>query len=246
MNEELKIIIKAVTSDAKKNVSQVKKEIQGLGAEGGKAGKSSSGAMASLGAAAGVAAAAVAAVAATLVAVGAALVKLNANTRQYREEQAKLLTAFQAVGAGAEEATQAYNGLYRFLGDSGKATEAAGHIAKLTTNEQELAKWTTTLQGVYSTFGDSLPIEGLTEAANETVKVGKVTGTMADALNWAGVSEDAFNASLANCTSEQERHALVLETLNGLYYDAAQLYEQNNADIIAQNEAQAKLDAITG
>ena len=50
-----------------------------------------------------------------------------------------------------------------------------------------------------------MPIEGLTEAANETVKTGKVVGVLADALNWAGISEDAFNEALANCNSEAER-----------------------------------------
>lgn len=165
------------------------------------------------------------------------------NTKQYREEQTKLLSAFQAAGASAKEATQAYNGLFRFLGQSDRSVEAANHIAKMTTNTEELAQWTTICQGVYATFGDSLPIEGLTEAANETARVGKVTGVLADALNWAGVNEDAFNAALEKTTSLSEREALIRGTLNSLYYNAAQLYEQNNKQIIAQNEAQARLDA---
>lgn len=187
--------------------------------------------------------------AAAIAAIGAitsALVALGKNTKQYREEQAKLNTAFLAAGSTTEQAAQTYGNLFRFLGDSSKATEAAGHLTKLTTEEKALAEWTTALQGVYATFGDSLPIEGLTEAANESARVGVVTGTLADALNWAGVSEDAFNAQLAATTSLQEREALIRGTLNGLYSDAALLYEKNNADIIAQNEAQARLDATTG
>lgn len=199
--------------------------------------------MGKLGGAAKVAAGAVVA---AVAAVGTALVSLSKNTQEYRTEQAKLLTAFQAAGAGAAEATEAYNGLYRFLGKSDVAVEAAAHLAKLTTNQQELADWTTACQGIYATFGDSLPIEGLTEAANETAKVGTVTGTLADALNWAGVNEDAFNNSLAACNNEAEREKLIRETLNGLYYDAAQLYEKNNKEMIEANEAQASLDAITG
>lgn len=39
-------------------------------------------------------------------------------------------------------------------------------------------------------YGDSIPIDGLAEAVNETVKTGTVTGTFADVLNWAGTSED--------------------------------------------------------
>ena len=47
-----------------------------------------------------------------------------------------------------------------------------------------------------------MPIEGLTEAANETAKTGELTGVLADALNWAGITEDDFKARLEACNSE--------------------------------------------
>lgn len=164
------------------------------------------------------------------------------STAQFREEQTKLNSAFTAAGASAKEASQAYNGLFRFLGESSRSVEAANHLAKITTNTKELSEWTTICQGIYATFGDSLPIESLTEAANESIRVGKVTGTLADALNWAGVSEDAFNAKLEQTTSLEEREALLRSTLNGLYQNAAQIYEHNNKSMIRQNEVQAMLD----
>ena len=164
------------------------------------------------------------------------------NTKEFREEQTKLNSAFAAAGASAKEASQAYNGLFRFLGKSDVAVEAANHLAKMTTNTKALAEWTTIAQGIYATFGDSLPIEGLTEAANESIRVSKVTGVLADALNWAGVSEDNFNAALAQTNSFAEREVLLRSTLNGLYQNAAQIYEQNNRRIIEQNEAQARLN----
>ena len=176
-----------------------------------------------------------------LAAAGAAVLALGASTAEYRAEQAKLVTAFEAAGSSAETAKTTYNDLFRVLGDSGQATEAANHLAKLTTEEQALAEWTNICQGVYATFGDSIPIEGLTEAANETAKTGALTGSLADALNWAGISEDAFTASLEACNSEAEREALIRETLSGLYSDAAAKYEENNAAVLEQNEAQARL-----
>ena len=180
------------------------------------------------------------AVAAVLAIAGASIAN---STKQFREEQTKLNSAFVAAGASAKEASQAYNGLFRFLGKSDVAVEAANHLAKMTTNAKALAEWTTIAQGIYATFGDSLPIEGLTEAANESIRVGKVTGVLADALNWAGVSEDDFNAALAQTNSLAEREVLLRSTLNGLYQNAAQIYEQNNRRIIEQNEAQARLNA---
>ena len=168
--------------------------------------------------------------------------KIANSTRDYREEQTKLNAAFTAAGASAKEASQAYNGLFRFLGKSDVAVEAANHLAKMTTNTQALSEWTTICQGIYATFGDSLPIEGLTEAANESIRVSKVTGVLADALNWAGVSEDDLNAALAQTNSLAEREVLLRSTLNGLYQNAAQIYEQNNRRMIEQNEAQARLN----
>lgn len=159
-------------------------------------------------------------------------------SKEYMVNMGKLDTAFTQNGHSAENAQKAYTDLVGILGETDQSVEAANHLAKLTDNEQDLAKWTgDILPGVFATFGDSLPIEGLTEAANETAKVGQVTGPLADALNWAGVSEDAFNDSLAACSTEQERQALITETLVGLYGDAAAAYKETNAEVIRSNQA---------
>lgn len=233
--EKLKVIISANTAQFKKGMDDANKQLSGLSKSGSKAGM----AMKAIGAVAG---AAFKVVAGAAVAATTALTALSKGTEEMRKEQAKLNTAFLAAGSSAAVASKTYGELYRFLGDSGKATEAAAHLAKLTTNEKELAEWTTALQGIYGTFGDSLPIESLTEAANETAKVGTVTGTLADALNWAGINEDAFNASLAACNTEQERQNLIRNTLNGTYAEAARLYEETNKELLAQNEAQNNLN----
>lgn len=178
-------------------------------------------------------------------AVGTAMVALADNTREYRTEQGKLLTAFETSGFAAGDARSTYEELNGILGDSGQAVEAANHLSKLCTTTQELSTWTDICAGVYATFGDSLPIENLTEAANETAKTGALTGGLADALNWAGVNEDDFQAKLDQCTSEQERQALITETLNGLYADASDTYKDLNKDVIAANKAQDKLTNAT-
>lgn len=158
-------------------------------------------------------------------------------TREYRTELAKLDTAFTTAGHSTKAAEQTYKDLYAVLGDEGQSVEAANHLAKLCDTEKELSDWTNIATGVYATFGASLPIEGLAEAANETAKVGQVTGPLADALNWAGVSEDKFNESLEKCSNEQERQQLITETLNGLYDDAAKKYEDTNKSVMDANRA---------
>lgn len=189
-----------------------------------------------------------AALAAACAAALTGLVAAAESTRDYRMEIGKLNTAFTDSGHSAEAARTAYTELVGILGETDQSVEAANHLAKLTDNEKELATWTgDILPGVFATFGDSLPIEGLTEAANETAKVAKVTGPLADALNWAGVSEDAFNESLAACTTEQERQALITETLAGLYGEAAAAYKETNAEVIRANQANdAWMNSLAG
>lgn len=189
--------------------------------------------------AAGIATAAVG----TATAIGGAFVAVSENTREYRNEMAKLDTAFQTAGHSSEAAKKTYGELNAILGDSGQAVEASNHLALLAKTEEDLQKWTDICTGVYATFGDSLPIEGLTEAANETAKVGTLTGSLADALNWAGVNEEEFQASLDKCNTEQERQALITETLTGLYDEASDTFKETNADIIEANKAQEAMNA---
>lgn len=165
------------------------------------------------------------------------LIGLAEETREYRTELGKLETAFTTAGHTTKTAEKTYKDLYAVLGDEGQSVEAANHLAKLCDTEKELSDWTNIAAGVYGTFGSSLPIEGLAEAANETAKVGQVTGGLADALNWAGVSEDDFNEKLSKCNNEQERQKLITDTLNGLYSEAAEKYKETNKSVMDANRA---------
>lgn len=180
--------------------------------------------------------------AAAAAAVGA-LLKIEEETAEYRENQAKLNTAFEAAGMAAGTASTAYNEMYKVLGDSDTATESAQLLAQLATGEEDVAKWADISAGVVGSFGDALPINSLIEASNETAKVGKVTGALADALNWVGLSEDEFNSKLAACGTETERTALITDTLTAAYGDASEAFRENNAAIIEANAAQADMDA---
>lgn len=179
-------------------------------------------------------------------AVVGALLQMDEATQEYRENQAKLAAAWEAAGSDVELAKQAYTGLYSVIGDQDAATEAAQLMAQLATSTKDVAAWTDIAAGVTGTFGEALPINSLIEAANETAKVGEVTGALADALNWAGISEDEFNAKLAACGSEQERNQLIVQTLSETYQGATEAYKENNAQLIAAREAQAQLDEATG
>lgn len=164
------------------------------------------------------------------------------STRDYRTDMGKLTSAFETSGFSADVAKKSYQDMQAILGESDQAQEAVNHLAKLCDTQEELNKWTDISAGVFQAFGDSLPIEGLTEAANETAKVGQVTGPLAGALNWVGISEDEFNEKLAACSSEQERQQLITETLSATYQAAANSYYETNAAVMEANRANEALN----
>lgn len=186
------------------------------------------------------------------VAVGAAAGALTAGflamdgaTEEYRIAQGKLNTAFDAANMSADAARASYRNFYAILGDTDTATEASQLLAKLTRSEEDITKWTKISAGVLGTFGDSLPIEGLIEASNETAKVGTVTGVLADALNWVGISEDKFNEQLEKAGSEASRNKLIMDTLSTSYDKASDAFYANNQQVINSRRNQATLQEVT-
>lgn len=208
----------------------------------------------------------------SVAALAASIGELVSVTNEFQEDMGKLSVAAQQNNVSTDAANGAYRDMVGILGETDQSVEAVNHLFALCgENTQALSDWTNIASGVYATFGDSLPLEGLTEAANETAKVGQVTGPLADAINWAsqaavqqGVAlsgnqaaidaynsaladgatqEDAFNAALAACNTEQERAQLITDTLNGVYAEAGAQYQQTNADVIAYRQSQSDLTA---
>ena len=174
-------------------------------------------------------------------AIGGAFVGAIESTREYRAEMGLLESAFTTAGHSSEEAKRTYSDLNAVLGDSGQAVEASQHLAKLVDNEKDLSTWTDICTGIYSTFGESIPLESITESANEVAKSGILTGGLVDALVWAGHSEEEFQEKLDACTTEQERQNLIMNTLNDTYKGASEQYKETNKDIIESRKAQERL-----
>lgn len=180
-------------------------------------------------------------VAGAATAAGAALIGISAATEEYRIAQGKLNTAFEAQGFSLEAAKQSYTDFYAILGDTDTATEASQLLSKLALSQEDMSTWTNIAAGVWGEFGDSIPIEGLIESANETARVGTVTGNLADALNWVSISEDEFNEKLAACGSEAERNQLIMETLSAQYSESAAIFHENNKVLEETRQAQVKM-----
>lgn len=179
---------------------------------------------------------------------------LAESTREFRQDMGTLEAAYASAGFAAEEAGDTWRDLYSIFGEDDRAVEAANNIARMADSQKDLDKWVTITTGAWATYQDALPVEGLAEAAGESIKTGQVTGVLADALNWSSeaaamfskymsedvtTAEDAFNVALSKCTTEAERQALVTDTLLTLYGDAATVYEETAGSVMEANAANA-------
>lgn len=244
--------------------SEISDELKGVDKQTSSAGKSSGSGFASA------FKGAVGAIGGLIAAAG--INELVQGAAEAQSQMSRLNASAQQNSVGAESMQATYSGLVGVLGDTDRAVETSGNLFALCgDNQAQLESLTTSLTGAFSQFGDGLPIESLAEAANETARTGTVVGGMADALNWVNAStdqwsaalsgnsaaqsafnaavsqgatkEDAFNAALAACSDEGERQQLVVDTLNALYGDAGEQYQQNNADLIAYNQSQDALSS---
>lgn len=200
-----------------------------------------------------------------------AVMEIEESTREYRQILGTLETSGQAAGYAAEETTAAYERLYGILGDTQSTATTVANLQAIGLEQETLMQLIDQVTGAWATYGDSIPIDGLAESVNETIKAQQVTGTFADVLNWGtkegetfGITmresteankewndavadcksaEDYFNLALQQCSSDSERANLVMQAMasQGLA-QTSEAWRQNNEDIVAMNESQAKWD----
>ena len=172
-----------------------------------------------------------------------AILEVEESTREYRQIMGTLETSSAAAGYTAEQTAEAYQRLYGVLGDNQTAATTVANLQAIGLSQEDLMVIIDQATGAWATYGDSIPIDGLSESINETIQAGQVTGVFADVLNWAGTSEDAFNEKLAAASNKAERQNIVMQELasQGLA-ETGRAWRENNADIVEMNEAQSELE----
>jgi len=146
------------------------------------------------------------------------------------------------AGYSAEQTAKTYKTLYGVLADDQTAVTTTANLQALGLSQEKLNELTNATIGGWAKYGDSIPIDGLAEAINETAKVGKVTGTFANVLNWAGVSEDEFNTKLESIGDAAGRADLILQQLtNQGLAEAGEAWQKNNQALVENNLANAEM-----
>lgn len=197
------------------------------------------------------------------------LFELADATEEYRSMMAKIEGSANSFGYSIGFAKDQYKQFYSYVKDDQMATNAITNLMGMKVSTQAVSEAANAAVAVWSAYGDSIPIEGLTEAINESAIVGQVTASLADTINWAKRSnedwtsamaghtkaqkafnqaikdgenqEDAYSAALATCSSTQERAELIAQTLNKTYGKSKATYDRLAGSLIEANKAELEL-----
>ncbi len=162
---------------------------------------------------------------------------LTEATKEFNSLQSKLQGSTKQNGYKQKDANKNAGQVYGYTGDDMMAVNVVSNLQKMGLSQSELDKTINASLAVWSAYGDSIPIEGLTESITETAQVSKVTGNLADALNWAGISEDSFNKKLEACKTVSEKNKLITDTLNQAYGKSKETYDKTNKSMIDYNKS---------
>ena len=176
--------------------------------------------------------------------LGDAIMGVVEDTAEYRKIMGTLEISSERAGYTAQQTADIYRTLQSVLGDTQTAATTTANLQAIGLAQEDLITVTNAAIGAWATYGDSIPIDGLSESINETIQAGQVTGTFADVLNWAGTSEDDFNAKLEAANSTTERANIVLQELTDQGLDkAGEAWRDTNSDVVALNEATERWDS---
>lgn len=160
-------------------------------------------------------------------------------SKEYLKIMGSLEVSSSHLNYTTGETKQTYKQLIGVLGDTQSAATTTANLQAIGLEQSQLTQITKGAIGAWARYGDSIPIDGLAESINETIKTGTVTGNFADMLNWAGTSEDEFNEKLEQCSDNSERAQLVLDEMaNQGLMKSADAWNENNKALVESNKAQ--------
>lgn len=160
-------------------------------------------------------------------------------SKEYLKIMGSLEVSSSHLNYTTDETKRTYKQLIGVLGDTQSAATTTANLQAIGLEQSQLTQITKGAIGAWARYGDSIPIDGLAESINETIKTGTVTGNFADMLNWAGTSEDEFNEKLEQCSDNSERAQLVLDEMaNQGLMKSADAWNENNKALVESNKAQ--------
>lgn len=178
--------------------------------------------------------------------VASELINIADNTRELREDLAKLDNNATASGKNIDTIREALKNLNAITGETDSNIEALSNLMQTGLTENQMLQALNDLSGAVIAFPDTLKIESLADGLQETLATGSGAGAFAELMERSGKNIDDFNAGLEEAMKAGTQYDYVLQQLadTGLAR-LNQQYRENNQVLIEAKNAQFEIEQAT-
>ena len=181
-------------------------------------------------------------VATTVAAVAAAITAVVSETKEFREDFAKLEVNAQMAGTSIKGVEDQLKYLDAITGETDSNIEGLSNLLQAGFKGNQLAQIVDELSGAVIKFPDTLKIESLADSLQETLATGSQTGQFGEMLGRLGINLDDFDAGLQKCTTSAQKQQYVLNTLaKTSLSEVSAKYRENNQDLLDNAAANYEL-----
>lgn len=221
-------------NEAKTTISNFKKSLESIETSGKKTKKSLSGIGKGMQAVAG---------AAPTAAIGG----LVSSMEDYNIVLARLKTNADQAGLSMDDVNGAFNQMQVASNDADSSVEGVSNLIAAGFDPSQILAASKAISGAAIKWSETLNVEGLSDAVQETIAGGKSIGMFDELLSRSGVNIDKFNQGLAKASKTGQAQQYVFERLTtlglGVYLDK---YKELNPEVAKQQESQQKMtDALS-
>ncbi len=172
----------------------------------------------------------------------AAVAGLVSSMDEYNSTLARLNTNADQAGISLEDVRGSFNEMQVASRDADSAVEGVSNLIAAGFDTKEIEKASKSITGAAIKWSDTLNVEGLSDAIQETIASGQSIGMFDELLSRSGANIDKFNEGLEKAKKSGEEQQYVLEQLTNLGLDEyLNKYKELNPEVAAQQEAQQQM-----
>lgn len=166
-------------------------------------------------------------------------------TEEYRQDLSKLETNTKLAGAAFGDVKDKLRDLDAITKETDSNVEALSNLLQTGFKGNDLADVVNALSGAVIKFPDTLKIESLSDALQETLATGKATGQFGELLERLGYNLEEFNKDLSTVTTQAERQQYALSVLASTGLSKVnEEYRKSNKELIEYSNAQFKMREV--
>nr|WP_153464788.1 hypothetical protein [Sediminibacillus terrae] len=172
----------------------------------------------------------------------AAIGGLVTSMEDYNTALARLNTSASTAGLSMDDVNGAFNEMQLVSRDAETSVEGVNNLIAAGFDPTQIIEATQSISGAAIKWSDTLNVEGLSDAVQETIASGQSIGMFDELLSRSGANIDKFNEGLEKAKEKGQEQQYVLEQLTNLGLSSyLEKYKELNPEVVAQRQAQQEL-----